>query len=87
MGAINNQKSYIVNSQFSGGETIQFASGSGFAASGKVYGGIYVGTYGDVTLKTIDNSVITLVGVSGFVPGLITAVSSSSTASDIVGFF
>lgn len=87
MSKIFNQKSYIINSQFAGGEAITFTSGSGFANSGKLYGGLYVGTYGNITVKTADNSVITLVGVSGFVPGLISAVSSSSTASDIVGFF
>lgn len=87
MSKIINQKSYVINSQFSGGEAITFASGSGFDNSGKLYGGLYVGTYGNLTIKTVDNSIITLVGVSGFVPGLITAVSGSSTASDIVGFF
>lgn len=87
MGTISNQKAYIINSQFSGGETVTPADGSSFASSGKVYGGLYVGTYGDLTVKTIDNSVLTLKNVSGFVPGIITAVSSSSTASDIVGFF
>ncbi len=87
MSKIFNQKSYVINSQLTGGEAITFASGSGFDNSGKLYGGLYVGTYGNLTIKTADNSVITLVGVSGFVPGLISAVSSSSTAADIVGFF
>jgi hypothetical protein len=87
MSKIFNQKSYVINSQFTGGEAITFASGSGFDNSGKLYGGLYVGTYGDITVKTADNSVITLKNVSGFVPGLVSAVSSSSTASDIVGFF
>jgi len=86
MGAISNQKSYIINSQFSGGESITFTSGSGFDNSGKLYGGLYVGTYGDITVKTADNSVLTLKNVSGFIPGLITAVSSSSSATDIIGF-
>jgi hypothetical protein len=87
MSKIFNQKSYVINSQFTGGESITFASGSGFDNSGKLYGGLYVGTYGDITVKTADNSVLTLKNVSGFVPGLVSAVSSSSTASDIVGFF
>jgi hypothetical protein len=86
MGAISNQKSYIINSQFSGGESITFTSGSGFDNSGKLYGGLYVGTYGDITVKTADNSVLTLKNVTGFIPGLITAVSSSSSATDIIGF-
>jgi len=87
MSKIFNQKSYVINSQFTGGESITFASGSGFDNSGKLYGGLYVGTYGNITVKTADNSVLTLKNVSGFVPGLVSAVSSSSTASDIVGFF
>lgn len=87
MSKIFNQKSYVINSQFTGGESITFTSGSGFENSGKLYGGLYVGTYGNITVKTADNSVITLKNVTGFIPGLVSAVSSSSTASDIVGFF
>lgn len=87
MSKIFNQKSYVINSQFSGGTAVPFTSGSGFLNATTLYSGLYVGTYGNLTIKTIDNSVITLVGVSGFIPGLITAVSGSSTASDIVGFY
>jgi hypothetical protein len=87
MGTITNQEAYIINSQFSGGEAVTPTTGSAFASSGKLYGGLYVGTYGDLTVKTVDNSVLTLKNVSGFIPGLVTAVSASSTASDIVGFF
>jgi hypothetical protein len=87
MSKIINQKNNVINSQFSGGEAVSFASGSGFIESNKLYSGLYVGTYGNITIKTIDNSVITLKNISGFVPGLISAVSASSTASDIVGFF
>ena len=87
MSKIFNQKSYIINSQFAGGEAVTFTSGSGFADSGKLYGGLYVGTFGNLTVKTADNSVITLKNISGFVPGLVSAVSSSKTAADIIGFF
>jgi hypothetical protein len=87
MSKIFNQKSYIINSQFAGGEAVTFTSGSGFADSGKLYGGLYVGTFGNLTVKTADNSVITLKNISGFVPGLVSAVSSSTTAADIIGFF
>jgi len=87
MSKIFNQKAYVINSQFSGGEVVTPTSGSSFGSSDKLYGGLYVGTFGDLTVKTVDNSVITLKNVSGFVPGLVTAVSSSSTAADIVGFF
>lgn len=87
MSKIQNEKSYIINSQFSGGEVVTPLTGSAFDASGKLYGGLYVGTFGDLTVKTVDNSVITLKNVSGFIPGIVTAVSASSTAADIVGFF
>lgn len=87
MSKIFNQEAYVINSQFSGGEIVTPTTGSAFAASGKAYGGLYVGTFGDLTVKTVDNSVITLKNVSGFIPGLVTAVSASSTAADIVGFF
>lgn len=87
MSKIINQKNNIINSQFSGGESVTPATGSAFNDSGKLYSGLYVGTYGNLTIKTVDSSVITLTGISGFVPGLITAVSASTTASNIVGFF
>lgn len=87
MSKIINQKSYVINSQFSGGTAVPFTSGSGFLDATTLYSGLYVGTFGDLTVKTIDGSVITLKNVSGFIPGLVTAVSGSTTASDIVGFF
>lgn len=87
MSKIINQKSYVINSQFSGGEAVTLTSGSTFLNATTLYSGLYVGTYGNLTIKTIDGSVITLANISGFVPGLITAVSGSSTASNIVGFF
>jgi hypothetical protein len=57
-----------------------------FAQTNKGYGGLYVGTQGNLVLKTIDNSIITLVSASGFINGLVAAVSASSTATNIVGF-
>jgi hypothetical protein len=45
---------------------------------------LYVGGQGDVALKTVDGSVVTFVSASGFIPGLIAAVSSSSTATAIL---
>jgi hypothetical protein len=82
---ITNQKSYVENGQFSGGETITPTSGSTFTGATDVYGGVYVGTAGTLVVKTIDNSVLTFVSASGFIPGLICAVSASSTAANIVG--
>lgn len=39
-----------------------------------------------MVVKTINGNVLTLVSASGFIPGLIGAVSSSSTAANIIGF-
>ena len=86
MSKIFNQQAYVENGQFSGVRNITPVTGSTFFTDTQVYGGLYVGTYGDITIKTIDGSVATLKNIQGFVPGLITAVSASSTASDIVGF-
>jgi hypothetical protein len=85
MSKIFNHESFQINSQFSGGEAVTPLTGSAFFESTKLYGGLYVGGFGDITVRTVDSSVITLKNVSGFVPGLITAVSASSTATDIVG--
>jgi hypothetical protein len=76
---------------FSGAAVVVPTSGSAFnAASGDnpqfgfLAGGLYVGGQGDVALKTVDGSVVTFVSASGFIPGLIAAVSSSSTATAIL---
>ena len=90
---LETQNSYITNPQFVGGAAVTPISGSAFASAsaenpqfGFVAGGLYVGQLGNVVLKTYDQSVITLVSASGFIPGIITAVSASSTAASIVAF-
>ena len=90
-GKIQNQQSYIENGQFSGGTSVSPVSGSTFDGYngdnpqfGFVAGGLYVGDQGSVTLKTVDNSVLTFTSASGFIPGLVSAVSASSTASEII---
>jgi len=90
-GKIQNQQSYIENGQFSGGVSVSPVSGSTFDGYngdnpqfGFVAGGLYVGDQGSVTLKTVDNSVLTFTSASGFIPGLVSAVSASSTASEII---
>jgi hypothetical protein len=81
MGTIINQEGYLENGQFSGGQAVTASAGNlPFVA-----GGLYVGTIGNITVQTIDGSTFTLVNVSGFVPGLITKITSA-TASDIVAF-
>lgn len=79
---IQNQKDYTTNPQFSGGANVT-GSADGtplpFVASG-----LYIGQVGTLVGKTIDGSVISFVSASGFIPGLFTEVSSSSTCSSIV---
>lgn len=51
-----------------------------------VAGGLYVGVPGNLTLTALDGTVMTLVSASGFIPGLVQSVDSSSTAYAIVAF-
>jgi hypothetical protein len=88
---LETQNSYITNPQFVGGVAVAPISGSDFAAAssenpqfGFVAGGLYVGNTGTLVAKTWDGSVVTLVSASGFIPGIITAVSASSTANNVV---
>ena len=90
-GKIQNRESYIENGQFSGGASVSPVSGSEYDGYngdnpqfGFVAGGLYVGEQGSVTVKTVDNSVLTFVSASGFIPGLVAAVSSSSSANEII---
>lgn len=88
---LENQQSYITNAQFSGGVAVTPTGSSAFDAFnsnnpqfGFVAGGLYVGGQGNLVVKTYDSSVLTFVSASGFIPGLIAAVSSSSTATNII---
>ena len=87
MSKLFNQQNYVENGQFAGGVslTAPYSSGSGFLNATEVYGGLYVGQVGNVTVKTVDGSILTFVSASGFIPGLISAVSSSTTAANIIG--
>ena len=86
MSKLFNQQSYVENGQFSGGTTLTapYSSGSAFSDATASFGGLYVGQVGNVTVKTVDGSVLTFVSASGFIPGLIAAVSSSTTAASII---
>lgn len=90
MSKILNQQSFVENGQFSGGVAVTPVSGSTFTNStagnpalGFVAGGLYVGGIGTLVFKTADDSVLTFNNAFGYVPGLVTAVSSSSTATNI----
>lgn len=88
---LETQNSYVTNPQFVGGVAVTPISGSDFNNAnsnnpqfGFVAGGLYVGNTGTLVAKTYDGSVVTLVSASGFIPGIITAVSASSNARNIV---
>jgi hypothetical protein len=88
---LETQNSYVTNPQFVGGVAVTPISGSDFASAnannpqfGFVAGGLYVGNTGDLVVKTWDQSVLTLVSASGFIPGIVCAVSSSSTARNVI---
>ena len=88
---LETQNSYITNPQFVGGVAVTPISGSAFASAsannpqfGFVAGGLYVGGQGNLVVKTWDSSVLTFVSASGFIPGIICAVSASGTATNIV---
>jgi hypothetical protein len=76
---IENQQSYIENGMFSGGVAVTPGSPIGFVA-----GGLYVGSIGNLVVTTVDGSALTFVSASGFIPGFISAVSGSSTATNII---
>jgi len=68
--------------------TSQFTGGSGtsnwpyqmpFTAQG-----LYIAVPGNLTATTIDGSILTFTSASGFIPGLFSGVSSSSTALGII---
>jgi hypothetical protein len=88
---LETQNSYITNPQFVGGAAVTPTGSLGFnefnannPQFGFVAGGLYVGKVGTLVAKTYDSSVLTFVSASGFLPGIFTAVSSSSTATFIV---
>ena len=88
---LETQNSYVTNPQFVGGVAVTPTGSSAFNAFnannpqfGFVAGGLYVGNTGTLVAKTWDGSVLTLVSASGFLPGIFTAVSASSTANNVV---
>lgn len=89
---LETQNSYITNPQFVGGVQVNtFLSGSSFDSAsaenpqfGFVAGGLYVGSTGDLIAKTYDGSVLTFFSASGFIPGIICAISGSTSARGIV---
>jgi hypothetical protein len=89
---LETQSSHITNPQFTGGVAVVPASAGDFEAAsfenpqfGFTAGGLYVGTVGNITVKTYDGSVLTFVEAYGFIPGIIVAVlADTTTAQDII---
>jgi len=89
---LETQSNYVSNPQFTGGTNVLvYLSGSQFTSAsdanpqfGFTAGGLYVGSGGDLTAKTYDGSVLTFVSASGFIPGIFVAISSATTARNIV---
>ena len=84
MGTIINQTGFVENGQFTGGSAITLTTGATFLNASGSFGGLYVGEVGNLVVKTVDGSILTFVSASGFIPGLIAAVSASSTAGSII---
>ncbi len=84
MSKIINANGYIENGQFAGGTAVTLTTGATFLNASGSFGGLYVGEVGNLVVKTVDGSVLTFVSASGFIPGLIAAVSASSTAGSII---
>lgn len=86
---LETQQSYVTNPQFIGGAAV-VPTGSFVGVTpdspqfGFVAGGLYVGNIGTLVAKTYDGSVLSFVSASGFIPGIFTAVSASSTAASII---
>ena len=88
---LESQNSYITNPQFTGGALVVPISGSAFASAsdanpafGFTAGGLYIGNQGTLVAKTYDGSVLSFVSASGFIPGIFTAVSASSTTFNVI---
>ena len=84
MGTIINQHGYVENGQFAGGAAVTGSDPMGSNPLPFIAGGLYIGQTGNLVAETIDGSVLTFVSASGFIPGIFTAVSSSTTAGAII---
>lgn len=82
MPTIINQAGYVENGQFTGAQSVTGSHPIG--ALPFTAGGLYIGEIGTLVAKTADGSIVSFVSASGFIPGIFTAVSSSSTCGSIV---
>jgi hypothetical protein len=84
MSKIINQNGYIENGQFAGGLAVTGSDPMSANPLPFTAGGLYIGQTGNLVAQTVDGSVLTFVSASGFIPGIFTAVSSSTTAGAII---
>jgi hypothetical protein len=82
MPTIINQHGYVENGQFAGGQAV--VGSDPLSPLPFTAGGLYIGQTGNLVAQTIDGSVLTFVSASGFIPGIFTAISSSTTAGAII---
>jgi hypothetical protein len=82
MSKIFNQEGHVENGQFAGGMAITGSDPIGSLPF--VAGGLYIGQTGNLVAQTVDGSLLTFVSASGFIPGIFTAVSASTTAGSII---
>ena len=87
-GGVDGNKIIISAASASSTLTSQFTNGSGtsnwpyqmpFTAQG-----LYIALIGNLVCTTQDGSVLTFTSASGFIPGIVTAISSSSSALGII---
>jgi hypothetical protein len=79
---IENGQSYQENGQFSGGLS---TTGSNTEELPFVARGLYVGTIGNVKVDTVDDSTLTFVSASGFIPGHVKKLYvTGTTAANII---
>jgi hypothetical protein len=84
MSKIINQNGYVENGQFAGGLPVTGSDPINSNPLPFIAGGLYLGQTGNLVAQTIDGSVLTFVSASGFIPGIFTAISSSTTAGAII---
>jgi hypothetical protein len=84
MSKIINQNGYVENGQFAGGLAVTGSDPINSNPLPFIAGGLYLGQTGNLVAQTIDGSVLTFVSASGFIPGIFTAISSSTTAGAII---
>lgn len=80
-GGVNGNQITVSGSQLGGGSGV---SNWPYYFNFPVAQGLYIGQAGNLVATTVDGSVLSFTSASGFIPGLFSAISASSTAQAIV---